>query len=165
MASGWATPSPCPGGNCQTSFVAEEWNGSAWTVSDDAASSAISPVPYSSISCPTATFCMEAGFNHSAMTWNGTSWQSVPGYPLLLDSLSCASAAMCLTVVDVEPTAEVWNGKSWTATNSLRAGDELVSVSCSGGGTCIAAGGHYYVRAVAYSWNGRSLTPLAPANP
>jgi len=163
MASGSATSSTCIS-DCQTSFVAEEWNGSAWTVSDDVASGT-NPFPDSGISCPTATFCMEVGFNFSAMSWNGISWQSVPGSHLYARSLSCASAASCLGVGFFGFTPMVWNGKSWTVTKSPPVGDGLVSVSCPSASTRIAVGSHYHVRAVALSWNGTSWTPLAPVNP
>jgi hypothetical protein len=168
MASGSATSSTCFS-DCQTSFVAEEWNGSAWTVSDDVAFG-INLFPDSRISCPTSTFCMEAGFNFSAMTWNGTSWQSVPSSNLFVDSLSCASAASCLTVnisasSGPDTTTTAWNGTSWQAAKSPPFGDALNSVSCPGAGACIAVGTDNNARAVAQSWNGTSWTPQAPVNP
>lgn len=172
MASGWATSSPCSS-DCQTSFLAEEWNGSAWTVSDDLASG-INPFPYSSISCSTSTFCMEAGFASGAMSWNGTSWQSVPGSLLDVDSVSCASDAMCLTVgalptgfpaPHLQTTTQAWNGTSWSAAKSVPAGDGLGSVSCPSATRCVAVGSDNYVLAVAQAWNGTSWTPQAPVNP
>jgi hypothetical protein len=53
------------------------------------------------VSCTSSTFCVEAGANGNAATWNGTSWTS-PGIFIdgskNLSAVSCSSSTFCVAV-------------------------------------------------------------------
>ncbi len=91
-----------------------------------------------SVSCPSASFCMAVDQAGRALTWNGSSWLSLriidPNGGL--SSVSCPSATSCVAV-DTSGDALTWNGNSWSSPQSIDpfspstgTGGDLTSVSC-----------------------------------
>ena len=124
------------------------YNGSTWTDRG--------PFGYelTSVSCTSRTFCMVlAALDGSvyALTWNGSamSWP-----PVLIDSgaavspqpgvgfVSCASRSFC-GAVDVGGNALTFNGKTWSAPDTIDAGTSpgLDAVSCPSATFCTAIDG------------------------
>jgi hypothetical protein len=147
--------------------VVESWNGTSWSVVDSPDVSGANNNTLAGVSCVGADFCMAVG---SAVTtspdeetlveqWNGSSWSidtspSVSGaLQTILSSVSCTSSTDCIAVgyslasSSTEPVFEQWNGSSWTlgspATPSGSADNELSSVACAAGDTCVAVGRTY----------------------
>ena len=126
---------------------------------------------FSSVSCPSASFCMAVGTDDIGGTigslaeqWNGSSWviESTPAlHTAGLFGVSCRSATLCTAVGEYYhgygfvTLAERWNGTSWTVqstpnppgspTNSVA----LTSVDCTAASSCMAMGGTF-----AEHWNG-----------
>jgi hypothetical protein len=138
--------------------LAEEWNGTAWTVQSTPNQAGGSvPTQLEGVSCVSATFCQAVDFDGAmAEIWNGTSWaaESVP-YPSGmtgpgLDSVSCTSLTFCEAVgsyISAQVTnrvlfAEVWNGTSWQDQSMAQTADDqlLQAVSCVSAAFCEAVG-------------------------
>ena len=70
----------------------------------------------SSISCPTANFCVTVDFHGNVFTYNGSSWSSPdnidPGTSFM--AVSCPSASFC-AAVDFTGHALTYNGSSWSS--------------------------------------------------
>ena len=131
----------------------ERWNGSAWTIETIPGPSASSVRTLSSVSCPSATFCVAvgntpaAGARPVAAIWNGTKWTvqdtSPSGY---LDAVSCTSPTFCLGVgaSDNQALAESWDGSTWTVQRTPipagATGAQLSGVSCASSAACTAVG-------------------------
>ena len=140
-----------------TLSLAEEWNGTAWTVQSTPSQAGV-PTQLDGVSCVSATFCQAADF-YGAMAeeWNGTSWTAQPvpipsgmTSPGLL-SVSCPSQTFCEAagayfnpVTDLQTTfAETWNGTSWQEQSVPQAAssDQLLqAVSCASAAFCEAVG-------------------------
>jgi len=172
MASGGHFSSTCEE-NCDDSFLAEKWTGSAWTISDDVPLGINGLAASDVISCPTSTFCMEGSSEYkAAMMWNGESWQSVPANFASVGDLSCASPTNCLGVGVIigdfpmlVSVAESWNGTSWSPAAAPPAGEGLGRVSCPAVGTCMAVGADSNLLTDAELWNGTSWTRQVTINP
>ncbi len=175
------------GGNEPLGAFAEFWNGTEWTLFQDAVPVNGTPM-LSAVSCVSTTFCVAVGEVISAdrttalaESWNGTSWAVMPSpRPTRSDlaGVSCPSAASCVAVgsTDGHPLAVHWDGTDWTVlkTPSLPYPHygALQAVSCVLANVCVAAG-YYQARheqaaaapgALAERWNGRRWT-LQRANP
>jgi hypothetical protein len=117
-----------------------------------------------------------------AERWNGTTWSVVhtpnPGGSAgtRLTGVACPGPSTCLAVGwftdgasgDTLPTAEKWNGTSWSllsvpdASGSTNA--RLNSVACTGTGNCFAAGAsmsHTFIE----HWNGSAWSIASSPNP
>ena len=170
MAVGWFL-GQIPGTSGFQDFpLAEQWNGSTWTVLP-------APAPrhpgggelLSSVSCSGNTSCMAVGetqvevppgvtnLHPFAESWNGAKWQVVPTPKLVntgasLRGVSCTSGTGCMAVGSEgtlrNPTlftlAEQWNGSAWrvvTTPPPLTPGATgLSTVSCTSPSACMAAG-------------------------
>jgi hypothetical protein len=148
--------------------MAEEWDGSTWTlepsVATEAPGSESLPSELSSVACPSVTGCVAVGSSDGyteplAETWNGVSW-TVAAVPTVagtsyatLTSVSCATATLCIAVgYSATATASTysstglvdeWDGSVWTAvtTPANAVNDsELTAVSCVAGPECLAVG-------------------------
>lgn len=116
------------------STLAESWNGTAWR---------LMPVPLepiSSISCPTARFCLAMGDPQQVQSWNGSKWSALPSPGNLVDNqaLSCSSPGNCVAVWD--NAASLWNGASWQATTLSGSHVFMDAVSCASATMCMAIG-------------------------
>jgi hypothetical protein len=172
-------------GSMGTLSLAEQWNGTAWT---------IQPTPYpggskdalTGVSCTSASACTAVGWYVSATSpsvsyqtvierWNGSAWTIQPSAtPGVLDGVSCTSATNCMAVGWESvigcgwrhcriylAIAEQWNGTSWAVVASGLPAKELLDaltdVSCTGTSACTGTG-NYYGSAFAAGWNGSSWT-------
>lgn len=146
--------------------VAEEWDGSTWSVMPTSAPVANTHDVLNGVACVSATDCVAVGDqypfnapqNRQTLTelWDGTSWSITssqnPGNDNALSGVSCTDATDCtavgLTQVGTEPyggLVETWDGNAWSASdfprNSTGPGQWLSGVSCVSSGTCTAVGG------------------------
>jgi hypothetical protein len=158
MATG---PETAPGtSGFVTAGLAEDWNGSDWT---------IVPMPLvgsstyvNRVSCTSASFCVAVGSSDNSAndesavieTWNGTSWSSQQAPPPLrgaadgsgLNGVSCSAANAC-TAVGFYVTAEGadnaaiirWNGTAW-AKQAFQLERTVWDVSCTSAASCMALG-------------------------
>jgi hypothetical protein len=176
MAVGYEFTPPCDTTPCTIHLLAEQWNGSTWSVTGTPAlgTGTVYELPSSLISCPSTTFCMEVT-GPSARSWDGHTWhkRAAPSRYIAPD-LSCGSASSCVVVGNLGPVsgtpfgetgaAQAWNGTAWRTTRLASAG-LLHAVSCPQPDQCIAVGATLYDQAMAQSWNGTAWKLLSPANP
>ncbi|MGH9090223.1 MAG: hypothetical protein ACRDZR_02405 [Acidimicrobiales bacterium] len=177
--------------------VVDRWNGGTWSTSD-VPSPATTLTLAEGVSCTSATFCMAGGtrlsvsltgtttlvltFRMFTMSWNGTSWSTVPTPAPGATSLqvgygvSCANPSVCTAVgyqANVTSTTgivlsgliEQWNGSAWTvaATPGSRPA-VLLGVDCFGPTSCVATGTQESSTAtlaalpLVETWNGATWT-------
>jgi len=143
--------------------MAEDWDGSAWSVQSLPASSQASGGGLLGVSCVSADWCMAVGTQTSsaspyfatlAEVWNGSGWAVLPspspGGDAKLYSVSCVDASLCFAsgwgyVGGIEsPLVQQWDGSSWSvvsvpspAGTSLA---ELYGISCSSASACTTVG-------------------------
>ncbi len=118
-----------------------------------------------SVSCPSASFCMAVlGSGYAAM-YDGTTWSrpvrlsSSAGEP---DSVSCPTASFCMAVDAQDSSALLFNGSRWSSAPSLNdpvpgAPTGMASVSCSSPSFCAAVDNG----SSAFTFNGTSWSPAA----
>jgi hypothetical protein len=92
-----------------------------------------------SLSCPTANFCVAVNWNGAAVIYNGQGWEartlkpdqttSEGTFGVPLTSVSCASASFCVAV-DNAGDAFTYDGSAWSSPISIDPGNQLNSVSC-----------------------------------
>ncbi len=122
-----------------------------------------------SVSCPSASFCVAVGYVRNfrnadeftlVETWDGTSWTVTPspspavmvqGVNVQYDelwSVSCTGPSFCMAVGNGPsyPLAEVWDGSTWRVMSILGNPFSIPSyygVSCTTPSACIAVGSVY----------------------
>jgi hypothetical protein len=111
------------------------FNGTAWSQPQ--------PVPTSanptSVSCPTATFCMLVADSGSVLTFDGTHWAPSPQQPPQpLAGVSCTSPTFCLGATDSGPTF-AYDGTGWT--QQAPSSEALRGIQCASATKCIAIAG------------------------
>ena len=93
-----------------------------------------------SLSCPTASFCVAVNWNGQAVVFNGHGWgapttlkpdktTSEGTFGVPLTSVSCGSARFCMAV-DNAGDAFTYDGTAWSGGTSVDPGTQLNSVSC-----------------------------------
>jgi hypothetical protein len=125
----------------------ESWDGSKWTLQEEAAP--LGTLPIAGVSCTSSTFCMAVGSHtesngnvvNLADKWNGTKWtaETTPnetGKSNQLTAVSCTSSTFCFaTGYDAERAAgsygETWNGSEWTLHEAAGEGLKFAGVSCT----------------------------------
>jgi hypothetical protein len=141
--------------------LAEQWNGTAWTIQTTATPSG---GVLAGVSCAAATACTAVGsyVNASgvrvtlAERWNGAVWtaQTTPNQAAAtsstLSAISCAAANACTAVGSYinaagrqMTLAESWNGTTWTIQITPSPGPTysvLSGVSCPTATACTAVG-------------------------
>jgi hypothetical protein len=147
--------------------LAEEWNGSTWTIQPTPGAG--SPDELDGVSCVSASYCQAVGSTSAGILtveWDGSGWtgapEAVPGISLL--GVSCVSASYCEAVgrTGSGAIAAYWNGYVWASQGvSAPTGALLNSVSCVTVSNCTAVG--YYgpnasTRGLAEHWNGSTWT-------
>jgi hypothetical protein len=98
-----------------------------------------------SVSCPSASFCLAVDARDSAaLLFNGSTWSLAPGIndPVPstrtgMASVSCSSPSFC-AAVDNGSNAFTFNGKSWSPAKVIDPGNELSTVSCPSASFCAA---------------------------
>lgn len=141
--------------------LAEQWDGSSWTIQTVPIPAGAQGGALESVSCASAVSCTAVGSVATtggeslplAERWDGSSWtvQQVP-LPALasggeLSGVSCPTALECVAVGDTggqtNVLAERWNGARWAFQTMPRpAGTNmgLAGVSCKAHERCIAVG-------------------------
>jgi len=140
----------------------EAWNGSSWSIASSPNTSSTQGNYLDGVSCPSASFCVAAGYTYGAEqtlieAWNGSSW-SIASSPNpsstqinAFDGVSCASASFCVAAGSSYDTygaeqtlIEAWNGSSWSIASSPNTSstqsNQLSGVSCASASFCAAAG-------------------------
>ena len=122
-----------------------------------------------SVSCPSASFCMAVLGSGFAARYDGTAWSKPTGLPSRAgepDSVSCPTARFCLAVDAQDSAAFVFNGSRWSSAPSVndpvpgtRTG--MASVSCPSPGFCAAVDNG----ANAFTFNGTSWSPATAIDP
>jgi len=149
--------------------LAEQWNGTAWTITPSLNPSPVSLNGLGAVSCTSATSCTAVGNYYNANLgpgpvtlvehWNGAAWNVVasPNPPTEMSELSgvsCTTATACTAVgrqsssnTPMITLVESWNGTVWTvvanpnpAGYDQRGQSQFVGVSCTGAGGCTAIG-------------------------
>ena len=116
-----------------------------------------------SVSCPTASFCVAVDQAGDALTWSGSGWSK----PAAIDpetyanfdgitSVSCPTSSFC-AAVDGLGHALTFNGTRWSNVVTIDTNPDpdlilLESVSCSSSNSCVAVDG----QGNAFSFNGSS---------
>ena len=127
----------------------------------------------SSVSCPTASFCMAVGsdnFNGYALTDTAGTWSApqevAPNVDL--NSVSCPTASFCMAVGQDGSTGIVPGyaltdtAGTWSAPQEVAPDIGLWSVSCPTASFCMAVGGGDYARTNGYSFTDTAGTWSAP---
>lgn len=173
--------------------LAEEWNGTAWTILQPSTPHKVSSLQLNSVSCSASSACTAVGQANTDTVetpvverWNGSSWtlQSAPveqgDVQANLQGVSCATSSDCVALgIASDPIAaagvaiaDVWNGRDWRSTTppDPPAGENvLAGVSCAGRSECGAVG--TYVdsygdnTALAEAWSGTSWRGQTTAEP
>ena len=167
MAVGSSTDGVAP---YEVHGLAEQWNGSTWTIVPVPQSPKHSSTSLSGVSCTKSTFCMAVGqsgpeagvvsaVSTAAVEWDGTSWGVVPTpdpSPVQADlsKVSCVDVVNggCLAVGSqaaalggtTQTLSEQWSGGTWSVLPSPDPSTthlaELTDVSCTWTFFCMASG-------------------------
>jgi putative hemolysin len=166
MAAGYYTQSA----GLPDQTLIEKWNGTSWKIVSTPDVSGVSN-DLTSVSCPSAKFCIAAGYTISSSfleqtvieEWNGTSWSIVnspdtsSSQDNFLWGVSCPSASFCMADGYYDDTSgnqltliEELTGGSWKITPSPNGSpapstalNSLWSVSCVTSKFCMAAGDYW----------------------
>jgi hypothetical protein len=166
--------------------LAEQWNGTVWSVASAANPTTSVQTGLNAVSCLSPTSCSAVGYSSTpsfeqltlAETWNGTVWAVSPTTPPAgatsseLNSISCTTSSSCMAVgrwenasSDFVSLAQVWNGSGWTVVTTPNPGagtsGQFEGVSCAGANFCVAVGEWYTGsdwQAQLATWNGTSWT-------
>jgi hypothetical protein len=149
--------------------LAEDWDGSAWSVESTPNPRGATFSDLTGVSCPAPTTCLAVGFTilggskirPLAELRSGSAWKmKQPPKPLVADwavlnTVSCVTATDCTAVggfikrsVDAQeqPLAEQWDGTAWSIEKvpnpHTENGSSLNGVSCPSAGACEAAGSY-----------------------
>ena len=152
------------GGN----FLAERWNGTAWTLDGVTTPAADLAPNLSGVSCTSATFCMAVGDYYTALsgnsllgetgiseTWNGAAWAlhtiADPADSLFAGRLVHRRQRLHRSRRFLVPTgtggsapesAEGWNGTKWATETTVEpgSGSWFFGITCSASKTCTGVG-------------------------
>lgn len=177
------------GGTYRT--LAEEWNGSTWTVVPSANTSTTQNNFLVSVSCTSPSACTAVGYQLVGATdqtliesWNGSAWTVVPSPDTsttqqnALSGVSCSGPRACSAVGEYAASglyrtlAEEWDGSAWTivpsANTSSTEHNQLFDVSCGRPRSCTAVGyttsTGFANRALIETWDGSTWTVVPGAN-
>ena len=158
----WAVGDGAVGGTEQT--LAEQWNGTAWSIVATADSSQSEQKALSSVTCVVSSDCWAVGFADSggggvqqtlAEQWNGTSWSIIPTADPsptqnnYLADVSCVRSDDCWAVgayFDAgavgHALSEHWDGTAWSVVTTASSSFQTIlgGVVCPSISTCWAVG-------------------------
>jgi hypothetical protein len=178
----------------QRNPLAEEWNGTTWTVQSTPRPTGALDSYFSGVSCSAVRACTAVGFSVDSAgaqitlieRWNGSNWsiQSSPPVPdgtaSVLYSVSCADRSECTAAGAYFDTAGVtqtlverWTGTTWKIQPTPNpAGSQYVAfngVSCPGPKDCTAVGlnidSGFNFLTIAEHWNGTDWQIQPTPNP
>jgi hypothetical protein len=165
--------------------LAEEWNGTRWSIKPAPLPPGASAGVLNGVSCTSPRACMAVGWYKNsaggqdtlAETWNGTAWSlraapSPSAKRNALNGVSCTSASACSAVGSSRgrTLAEAWDGTAWTVrhTPNPQPASVLEAVSCTSADACTATGQSGYstpFHTLAEAWNGTSWSIQKTPNP
>ena len=161
--------------------LAEQWNGTEWSIKSTPNPSGGKEVHLADVSCSSTTACTAAGWYENSSSerltlaerWNGREWsiQTTPNPEgssspsAILHSVSCPSSTVCIAVGDyygssgdLVTLAERWNGTEWSIQSTPNPEGEteifVEGISCSSSTACTAVGAYK-------KGSGAILVPLA----
>ena len=173
--------------------LAENWNGTSWTVQPTVNPSGATAGFLLGVSCTSASACTATGYYTTgaseltlAEDWNGAAWAVQPtadpsgATASELYGVSCISASACTAVGNYTTStgatvtlAENWNGTAWTVQSTPTPSGALAGflngVSCTTAAACTAVGwyetspGAY--ETLAENWNGATWAVQSTPNP
>jgi transcriptional regulator with XRE-family HTH domain len=122
-----------------------------------------------SVSCPSASFCMAVLGSGYATIYDGTTWSkpsllsSSGGEP---DSVSCPTVSFCMAVDARDSSTFLFNGSRWSPAPSINdpaptTQTGVASVSCSSPSFCAAVDNG----SNAFTFNGAAWSPAAAIDP
>jgi hypothetical protein len=145
--------------------LAEQWNGTKWTVVPAPAPAGQTNVFLAAVACSSPKSCSATGgFGVEPMfpdvtileTWNGSRWtiaETIGGdgwFYAFLSGISCPNASSCMAVgSDGETgggaavaTGDHWNGKTWASATPVSPLErsQLAAVACPSALSCVAVG-------------------------
>jgi hypothetical protein len=144
-----------------TQPIAEQWNGTSWTVRATPTPAGAYNPGFSDVSCTSHSQCTAVGGylakgtieSTLAERWDGTAWTIQSGIAppgTGLTNVSCTSSVSCTAVGiagagTVTPVADYWNGTSWTlhsmpVPHNSTKDVAMFGVSCRSATTCTAVG-------------------------
>jgi hypothetical protein len=174
--------------------VAEQWNGTSWTLLQTPNPSAAADSFLYGVDCVSPSFCMAVGesdtggvtpVNTLAELWNGSSWAIVPSPNAstststfdVFEAVSCTGTQFCVAVgygssgSGNTTLTEQWNGTAWSVAASPNApsttDNYLNGVDCFGPTTCSAVGGSATAAGfnnLALAWNGTTWSLVGTPN-
>ena len=151
---------------CAIGPLAEQWDGSTWTIQTTPTSGGGGGL--NTVSCSSASACTALGPG-GVQRWDGSTWtiQSTPSGGGL-NAVSCASATACTAVGSGSggTLAERWDGSTWTTqTTPSPSGGDLNAVSCASATACTAVGHNGTEATLAEFWDGSTWTIQATPTP
>lgn len=155
--------------------VAENWNGTSWTID------ATPDGDLGSVSCTGPTSCVGTGAGSSVLVdaWDGTKWTETSGSQIdgYLSDLSCLDGSDCMTVgeyqspsagVQAQTLAMSWNGTTLSTVPSADPDstlDAFYGISCVSTTFCAAVGTESTAfRPLFETWNGSAWVAAATAS-
>jgi hypothetical protein len=155
--------------------LAENWNGTEWSLNPPVSPSGGKEASLMSVSCTSSAACTAVGsyVNSSGVheplveRWNGATWviQSTPSAPAKdvyeLRGVVCMSSSSCMAVganvtgvLESATLSESWNGAEWKVV-ATPGGGALEGISCTSSSACTAVGGTALGgEPLAERWNG-----------
>ena len=135
----------------QALTLAEQWNGSAWSIVPSPGVAGASTNILSGVSCPAVKMCFAVGIttgsqDRDASTlferWNGTKWSIINKFASTTigeaTAIACPSASNCVAVGAY--LIQKWNGSSWSVVTTGGSSGSLARMSCSTPTSCFAVG-------------------------
>jgi hypothetical protein len=177
----WAVGAYVDGSGDQEA-LAEEWNGSSWSIETIPNPPGAQESTFSGVACTSGGACTAVGgyidSSGPEMTlsegWNGTSWsiETTPNpsgaQTSFFAGVACNSTGGCMAAGEdinsstvVVTLAEKWNGTKWSIqttpdSKGLSQETELLGVACASTSACTAVGASVVqvATALAEAWNG-----------
>ena len=175
-------------GSCNSTTLAEHWNGSAWSIVQTPNPSSSTLNVLSGVDCVSSVDCWATGLGNGTSTtdqtlaehWNGSAWSIVTtpnaSSVSILGGVDCVTTSDCWTVGHAggQTLAEHWNGTAWLVVNtpdtSPSQENELGAVACVSASDCWAVGDGAIggtEQTLAEQWNGVawSIVDTADSSP
>lgn len=122
-----------------------------------------------SVSCPSASFCVAVLGSGYAVTYDGTTWSQPSGVsssPSGLSSVSCPTASFCMAVDAGDSSTFMFNGSTWSSAPTIEdpvpnTDMGMASVSCPSPSFCAAIDNG----SNAFTFNGTSWSPATTIDP
>jgi hypothetical protein len=171
-------------GNAPAGYLAEDWDGTAWSMIEASNLEFDFGSQLLSVSCPASGACLAIGWGQppqrEAVAQTLSTAAAQDASPLVryeieeFLSVSCASTSFCMAVGNTgDGTAplliERWDGNGWTAQTPALPTDYqpsmLTGVSCASTSFCMAVGQDANANTAAERWDGTSWSLLPVPSP